>query len=150
MQAEGTSAPDFQLGGFHLGQALAEGPILLVFFKIACPTCQLTMPFLKRLADGAGPGSPRLVTVSQDDAKNTGMFQQRFGPSEAPLLDAAPYPVSNLYGIRNVPSLFLIESDGAISMSVAGFSKAHIESLGARFGVMPFRESEKVPLLRPG
>lgn len=153
MVAEGASAPDFQLGEFHLASALAEGAVLLVFFKIACPTCQLTMPFLRRLADGAldsGANPPRLVAVSQDDAKHTAGFQQRFGPSEPALLDERPYRASNLYGIRNVPSLFLIEADGRISMSVAGFSKAHLEALGERFGVAPFREAESVPALRPG
>ena len=151
MLAEGTSAPDFQLGEWKLSEALRRGPVLLAFFKISCPTCQLTLPFLQRLADRSGPGAPQFVAISQDDAKGTAQFQQRFGPTEPALLDAGPaYRASNLYRIANVPSLFLVESDGRISMAVAGFSKTALERLGQRFGGSPFREEEQVPALRPG
>ena len=151
MLAEGTAAPDFQLGAWKLSEALERGPVLLAFFKIACPTCQLTLPFLGRLASQAGPGAPQLVTISQDDAHGTAQFQQRFGPKEPALLDPAPaYHASNLYRIRNVPTLYLVESDGTISMALSGFSKAAIEALGERFGVVPFREGERVPVLQPG
>jgi peroxiredoxin len=151
MLAEGTGAPDFQLGNWRLSEALRRGPVLLAFFKISCPTCQLTFPFLQRLADQAGLGTPQLAAVSQDDSKGTAQFQQRFGPSGPALLDEAPaYRASNLYQVRNVPTLYLIESDSTISMAVAGFSKAALETLGERFGVTPFREGEQVPVLRPG
>jgi hypothetical protein len=146
MLAEGSSAPDFKIGSWGLREALKNGPVLLVFFKISCPTCQFTMPFLKRLAD-----SMQLVPVSQDDATGTAQFQQRFGPAETALLDSGPvYPVSNLYQIRNVPTLYLIEPDGTISMAVSGFSKTHLETLGQRFGAVPFQPGEQVPSLRPG
>jgi peroxiredoxin len=151
MLAEGTLAPDFQIGSWRLSDALRDGPVLLVFFKITCPTCQFTMPFLQRLANQPGSEAPRLVTISQDDAKGTGQFQQRFGPAAAPLLDAGPsYHTSNLYQIRNVPTLYLIEPDGRISMALSGFSKSHFETLGQRFGAAPFREGEAIPALRPG
>jgi peroxiredoxin len=147
----GSEAPDFQLGGWTLSAALKNGPVLLAFFKISCPTCQLTFPFLRRLADNAAPGAPQLIAISQDDAKGTAQFQQRFGPSEAALLDPGPaYLVSNAYRIRNVPTLYLIEPAGLISMAVAGFSKSHLGALGERFGTLPFREGEHVPSMRPG
>ena len=138
-------APDFQLGSFSLSSALGRGPVLLAFFKISCPTCQLTFPFLRRLSDQAGAGAPQLVTISQDDATGTVQFQERFGPEEPALLDLKPYAVSNLYQIRNVPTLYLIEADGRISMAVAGFSKSHMEKLG-----VAFHEAEHVPAMRPG
>jgi len=145
MLAEGSSAPDFQLGSFSLSSALSRGPVLLAFFKISCPTCQLTFPFLRRLGERAGAGAPQLITISQDDASGTAQFQGRFGPDEPALLDLKPYAVSNLYQIRNVPTLYLIETDGRISMAVAGFSKAHLEKLG-----VVFRQDEPVPAMRPG
>jgi peroxiredoxin len=151
MLAEGSTAPDFQSGGWTLSDALRRGPVLLAFFKISCPTCQLTFPFLRRLADQAGPGAPQLIAISQDDVKGTAQFQQRFGPSAPALLDAPPgYAISNAYQLRNVPSLYLIEPGGRISMAVAGFSKAHLEALGKRFGVETFQAGERVPAMQPG
>jgi peroxiredoxin len=157
MLSEGSAAPDFQLDGWRLKEALSTGPVLLVFFKISCPTCQFALPFVQRLADSCsevkkeGSGeSLTIVAVSQDDAKGTGQFHTHFDIRLKTLLDERPYPVSNLYGLRNVPTLYLIEPDGVISMAVSGFSKAHLESLGARFGGIPFREGESVPAMRPG
>ena len=47
----GVLAPDFTLptvqgGQVSLRQALAKGPVVLVFFKVSCPVCQYALPFL--------------------------------------------------------------------------------------------------------
>ncbi len=154
MLAAGAQAPDIQLPDLNgdqwtLGQALKNGPVVLAFFKIACPTCQMTFPFLQRLADAAP--STLLIAVSQDDASATREFQVRFGVSMPTLLDTPrTYPASNAYQITSVPSLFVVEPDGKISFAVEGFDKAAIEQLGERFGGSPFRETDHVPALRPG
>jgi peroxiredoxin len=146
MLAEGANAPDLTIGEWSLAAALKKGPVLLAFFKIACPTCQLTMPFLDRLSVGG-----QVVAISQDDRTGTDQFRKRFKVATPALLDAGPaYTVSNLYGIRNVPSLFLVEPDGWISMAETGFSKAHLEKLGERFGVPVFHAGEDIPVFRPG
>jgi peroxiredoxin len=157
MLAEGSLAPDFELEGLSLASALKNGPVLLAFFKISCPTCQFAFPFLQRLADRAAPGSPQIVAISQDDARGTKQFADRFGISLPTLHDAAPaYRVSNLYGIRNVPTLYLIEpgspiqTGSRISLAVAGFSRAHFETLAERFGTPVFHPGEPIPALRPG
>jgi peroxiredoxin len=147
MLAEGHLAPDFQLADWRLSDALKTGPVLLAFYKIACPTCQFTLPFLQRLANTQGL---QVVTISQDDARSTGQFAERFGISLPVLLDQAPYPVSNLYGIRNVPTLYLIEPGARIAMAGTGFSRASLQSLAGRFGTQVFREGERVPEMRPG
>jgi len=144
--AEGTIAPDLAIGDWSLAQALGNGPVLLAFFKISCPTCQLAFPYLDRLA-----GASQLIAISQDDRTGTDQFRRRFHVSMPMQLDPGPaYRASNLYGIRNVPSLFLIEPNGVISLAVTGFSKPHLEQLGERFGVPVFRAGEEVPLFRPG
>jgi len=154
MLATGAQAPDIQLPDlnghdWNLAQALKNGPVILAFFKISCPTCQMTFPFLQRLADAAP--STLLIAVSQDDASATREFHDRFGVSMPTLLDTPrTYPASNAYQITSVPSLFVVEPGGKISFAVEGFSKAAIEKLGERFGASPFRESDHVPALRPG
>ena len=156
MLAAGKSAPDVSLedlagGRWSLADALKKGPVLLAFFKISCPTCQLTFPFLQRLADGGGKGAPQLVAVSQDDAAGTAQFHKRFNLSMRTAIDKPrTYPASNAYGISHVPSLFLIEPDGRISVAVEGFSKAHLEKLGERFGAAPFHGDDRVPVMQPG
>ena len=55
MLSVGGKAPDFvlpTLSGIEvsLGEMTRSGPVLLAFFKISCPTCQYTFPFLERLA----------------------------------------------------------------------------------------------------
>jgi peroxiredoxin len=154
MLATGAQAPEIQLPDlsgqhFALTQALKNGPVIVAFFKVACPTCQLTFPFLQRLAD-ASP-STLLIAISQDDASATREFHHRFGVSMPTLLDTLrTYPASNAYQITSVPSLFVVEPDGKISSAVEGFNKAAIEKLGERFGGSPFRETDHVPALRPG
>jgi peroxiredoxin len=130
---------------------LNNGPVLVAFFKVSCPTCQLTFPFLQRLADSHDDNAPRLLAVSQDDASASRGFQNRFGVSMPTVIDVPrSWPASDAYQITSVPSLFLVETDGTISLTSEGFSKAAIESLGERFHVAPFKESDRIPELRPG
>ena len=153
-------APDFDLpaldgGRQKLTEQLAAGPVLLVFFKTTCPTCQLTLPFLDRLGRGRAADAPRVVAISQDDAATTRDFNKRYGISLPMLLDpfagvSARYPASNAYGLTHVPSLFLIGQDRRIISSVTGFDRAEIAKLGARFGVEVFTAGDRVPVYQPG
>ena len=132
-----------------LDELLLNGPAVLAFFKVTCPVCQFTFPFLERLAKG---GSLRVVGVSQDDAESTAEFNREFGVTFSTLLDEEDrrYPASNAFGISSVPSLFLIEPDGKISLASSGFSKRDLEELGRRAGAAPFRQSEYVPEFKSG
>jgi peroxiredoxin len=145
MLAVGATAPDFGLPEF------GSGPVLLAFFKISCPTCQMALPFLERISKGASDTAPRIVAVSQDDQTGTDQFRRRFGISFETVLDTAPaYRASKLYGISSVPSLFLVEGDGRISLASAGFSREDFETIGGRFGVEVFQPGENVPFFKPG
>jgi peroxiredoxin len=146
-----SKAPAFELnslsGGRHsLADLLAEGPVVLVFFKISCPTCQLALPFVDRLARGGG----RLVAISQDEAGGTRQFNASFGIQMETLLDGKGYPASNAYGIESVPTFFQITEDGQIEHSFTGFVKSELEALGRRFGIETFRKDENVPALKAG
>ncbi len=153
----GSPAPDFRLarlggGEISLREQLAHGPVLLTFFKISCPVCQLTLPILERIHAGRKDGLLSLVAVSQDDDASTREFQRHFGVTFPTLLDAeeSGYPVSNAYGISSVPSLFLVEPDGKISWRLEGFGRAPIQSLAERVGVNPYRPGEQVPEWKAG
>ena len=154
MLGTGDRAPVFELEDLRGAvRPAGEGPrpTLLVFFKVSCPTCQFTMPYVERLASGANPDAPEILAISQDDAQNTQQFRERFGLSVPLLLDPGPrYTASNLYRITHVPSFFLVEPDGTISLSFDGFEKGPLEQVAARFGAPLFAESERVPASRPG
>jgi peroxiredoxin len=143
----GAEAPGFSLDGFSLA-GLTE-PVLLAFFKITCPTCQLAFPYLQRLRDRGGP---RIVGISQDGPEGTAEFAGAFGVRFPLVLDpaAAGYAVSNSYGLTHVPSLVLVEPGGRVSWTLEGFGKAELEALAARWGVTLFEAADRVPAFKPG
>ena len=150
----GTFAPDFKLKttdgkDVHLHELLRKGPVVLVFFKVSCPVCQLTLPFLERIRSS---GRLPIFAVSQNDADDTRAFQHQFGVALPTLLDSENdgFRVSNAFGISSVPTLFLVEKDCSVSRVIEGWSKAEIESLGALAGVKPFRTNDSVPDWKAG
>jgi len=148
----GAHAPEFQLPDLKgtertLAGILADGPAVLAFFKVSCPVCQYTFPFLERLQRSA----VQVVGISQDQAGATQEFCREFGITFTTLLDDPKnYAVSNAFAIANVPSLFLIEADGSVAASESGFSRRILETAGRRAGVSVFLPGESVPESRPG
>jgi len=136
--ATGTSAPEFDLRTldgkrFSLREELARGPVVLAFFKVSCPTCQYALPFLERLHKTYGDKGVKLVGISQNDAKETAAFNRQFGVTFPVLLDdISRYPVSNAYGLTNVPSIFWIAQDGEIEVSSVGWVKADFDQINRK------------------
>ena len=133
--AGGAKAPEFELKTldgkqFSLGAELARGPVVLAFFKVSCPTCQYALPFLERLYKAYGQKGVTLLGISQNDAKDTTAFTKQFGVTFPILLDDThTYPVSNAYGLTNVPTIFWIGQDGEIEVSSVGWVKADFEHI---------------------
>jgi len=149
----GKSAPKFSLTTatgekLSLADALTKGPVLAAFFKVSCPTCQFTLPFLERIHETYGQEHFTLWGISQNDAKDTREFIQHFGLRFPVLLDGPGFPVSNQFGLTNVPTLFLISQDGTIQMSSVGFVKADVESSAA--GAAQASKKAATPIFKPG
>ena len=156
----GTRAPDFRLARLSDGGAgpetsladlVAHGPAVLAFFKISCPVCQMTFPFLERIhkaADGALP----IYGISQNEERGTRDFARQFGITFPILLDREDreFPASNAYGISSVPTIFVVERDGTISSVTEGWSRRDVAALGERAGTNPLRPSDNVPELKAG
>src|SRR5215472_2557322 len=109
----GTIAPPFRLedleGKVHSLEELRQGDLLLlVFYHSECPTCGLSMPFIGNLARAVRSERMKIWGVSQDARKETIKFAGIKGLEMPIHIDAEPYPVSEAYGLTNVPSLFLI------------------------------------------
>lgn len=156
MLTPGTAVPAGELeglggGSLRLGQVLRKRDLLLVFFKVSCPTCQLALPFLDRLHRQAAE-QVEVCLVSQDDAAPTAAFIRHFDLQAPAFLDREEmgYPISNAFGIHHVPSLFGINSLGVIEAALHGFHRADYAALAARWGVSLFTPDERVPELVPG
>jgi peroxiredoxin len=155
MLGTGTIAPDFELPRFGGGKqsltaALHHGPVVLVFFKASCPTCQLTLPFLERIRQ-AQRKPFQLVLISQEKENGTHAFHAEFGITALTLLDTIPgYPASNAYEISSVPSLFLIGTDGRIEYAEAGFDREQLRRWGSESGIEMFVESQELPAFQHG
>ena len=150
----GTKAPEFELKTtegkrFSLREELPKGPVVLAFFKGSCPVCQYAFPFLERLHKTYGQKGVTLVGVSQNDLKETLAFNKEFGVTFPVLLDPQEnYPLSNAYGLTNVPTVFWIGQDGEIEVSSVGWVKADFEKVGHKMA-----EARNIPLVsvfKPG
>lgn len=158
----GNPAPKFTLKDldgkqYSLAQALEKGPVVLTFFKVSCPVCKFTLPFVERLAERYGEAGVTFMAVSQDNAGASREFAQTYGLQFPVLVDEAGYPVSNAYGLSMVPTVFLIEPDGTVSVSSMGFNKSDLETIAGELANRQklahepvFRPDESVPVLRPG
>jgi peroxiredoxin len=154
LSESGSRAPEFRLellSGGHttLAEILAGGPALLAFFKISCPVCQMTFPFLERIY---ATGRLHIFGISQNDAADTRDFNTEFGVTFPTLLDSEDdgFPASNDYGISSVPTMFLVEHGGVITQVMEGWRKRDIEGLAAPAAAGLFRPGEYVPEWKAG
>jgi peroxiredoxin len=140
-----------------LAEALAKGPVLAAFFKVSCPTCQFTFPFLERIHEMFGGENFTFWAISQNDTEDTRKFVEKYGVRFPALLDEKGYAASNQFGLTNVPTTFLIAPDGKIEICSVGFSKADLEKIAAaaaRANGKPaaalFKPAEGIPEYKPG
>lgn len=148
----GNTAPEFSLKSldqkeYSLRALLERGPVVAAFFKISCPVCQFTFPFLERLHERYGSIGATFLGISQDDARATKSFASEYGVTFPLVLDADGYPVSNGYGLTNVPTIFLIEPDGRVKVSSMGFDKKDLETIAGELSER--RKMARTPLFRP-
>lgn len=158
----GHSAPAIRLNDTHgkaisLADSLKKGPVVAAFFKVSCPVCQYTFPFLERLHKAYGSERVTILGISQDEAEETLEFLSEYGITFPTLLEHSSYAVSNAYGLTNVPTVLLIGTDGKVIVGGTGFERANLEKisavLGKHLGKPPasvFRSGEDVPDYKPG
>jgi peroxiredoxin len=158
----GETAPEFSLPAldgktYTLASLLERGPVVLAFFKISCPVCQFTFPFLQRIAERFEGKGVSVIGVSQDDVRDTKDFNREYGVKFTTLIDREGYPASNAYNLTNVPTIFLIALDRKIKTECLGFDKAALEKITLeltqheKMAAAPlFRPDEIVPAYKPG
>jgi hypothetical protein len=101
--------------------------------------------------------SGRIVGVGQDPRGALGAFGQEFGMTFSSLPDEAPYDVSNAYGIRTVPTTFLVGSDSTVLDVVESWDREGLNGLSRRLAELtgaPYARisepADGLPPFRPG
>jgi peroxiredoxin len=150
----GTKAPEINLPSldgskFSLQAALKQGPVLAAFYKVSCPICQYTFPFLERLHKAYGDKKNTIVGISQNAQRDTAAFVKEYGVTFRNLLDDPNgYAISNAYGLTTVPSLFLIGQDGQIEITSVGWVKQEVEDINRKLAAA--QATPLPPLFQPG
>jgi peroxiredoxin len=159
----GNLAPGFSLKAldnneYSLSTLMERGPVVAAFFKISCPVCQFTFPFLERLHKRYGGEGATFLGISQDEARSTAKFAKEYEVTFPVLIDDENgYVVSNAYGLTSVPTIFLIDTDGTVRVSCMGFDRNALEQIAATLAEQKkislaalFRPDEVVPANKPG
>ncbi len=90
-----------------------DSPDVLFFYKVTCPTCQLAAPVAERFA-AAVPG--RFVGIGQDPREKLDQFAEELGTSFVTVPDEPPYDLSNAYGVRTVPTVFVLDAGTVVDV----------------------------------
>jgi peroxiredoxin len=130
-------------------------PSLLVFFETDCPTCQLTIPYINRLAQ-ALDGKADVIGISQDGDAATRELVERAPIKFTVVLDR-DLSASREYDPQAVPTLFLIDASGKIARTSVAFDKAELNAIAADMlnsvGAEPFElagRRDGAPETKPG
>lgn len=151
MIGRGARAPTLALspvdGGAEVIDPWNDGPCLLVFFKVTCPTCQMSAPKVSALAESGC----RVVAVGQDPRLVLAEYGRRWDQAVPTVSEAPPYPVSDAYGVEAVPTLVLVGDDGVVLDAVAGWDRQRWNDLSVAAGGGPVSSvDDGLPSYRPG
>ncbi len=125
----------------------------MLFYKVTCPTCQISAPVAERLRAAA---PDRFVAVGQDPPERLREFERQYGVGFETRPDEPPYELSDAYGIRTVPTLFLVRQ-GRIDDLVESWDRDGWNRLAAKLALLAERtpqavswEGDGLPPFRPG
>lgn len=135
------------------GPSVAQNGWVVMFYKVTCPVCQQAAPVAERLYR-AFPD--RFLAVGQDPREKLDQFAEELAITFPAVPDEPPYPLSNAYGIRIVPTLFLLEDDRVVDL-VESWDRDGWNRAGAKLGAMAGSpaealswEGDGLPPFRPG
>ena len=130
----------------------AHRPALIVFGHRDCATTRMTLPFVDRI-HRLRPPDASVVAVFQDDGDSARELIEDLDLALPVLLESDPYPVSAELGLRSVPTLLLVDTEGRIARAAEGFRREELQTLAHAVGMVGplFTEADAgVPARRPG
>ncbi len=153
MLKPGAQAPDFTLKtlvGKPVSLSGLRGRVVLVdFWASWCPPCRLSMPHTQALSDALGRKGLTVVSVNSWDTRAGMQAFLKAHPEYTTtlLFDDAPTAhghreksvASRLYGVRGIPTLYLLDKTGHVAASFIGYDdgdeaclRAEIAALGVK------------------
>lgn len=154
----GEKAKPFELpdkdGYFYSFEDL-QGYRLLVFYKITCGACQLTLPFIEKLHRLYG-NRIFVLGIAQDSEHAVEGFVKTYGLTFPQLIDHPDYTVSIDYHVQVVPTIYLIDPEDTVEFVSHSFVKNELKKLTERLSQiaeLPFEDifaGHHVPELKPG
>ncbi len=106
-----------------LDELKTKGLGFFVFFKVTCPTCQYTLPFLERIYQKIKDTGVPFWGIAQDPRGKALDFAHQYGTTFPYLIDDTPYPVSKMFGISIVPTWYLVDG----SLKVISFGESWVK-----------------------
>lgn len=123
-----------------------DGTKVAIFFKVDCPVCQMSAPKFDEL-EGAYPG--RILAIGQDSGADLAAFSDTFGMDAVPKRsDPPPYALSEAFGVRVVPTMFLLDDADTVVDVVESWDREGFNRITRQLAAAT--EAEFVPLSEEG
>jgi hypothetical protein len=146
------SLPDLEGAERPFLTAWASRPAIFVFGHRDCVTSRMTLPFVDRI-HRRRPPEVSVIAILQDDAESARALRHDLELDLPIRLEADPYPVAAEIGLRSVPTVMLVGTNGLIARSCEGFRRDELEVMAREIGMAGplFTEADAgVPARRPG
>ncbi len=156
-EPEVEGAPDLAVRPWRLADGLAQGPVLLMFVKAGCPTCEYSLPLIDRVYQNYPESRVSLVVLAQERESGARRLIRDGDLHLTVGLDSSPHPIGEAYGVSYVPTFFYIRTDGTIAHAIESFAREELKEINAKIAgedgveALPFfAPDEGVPAFRPG
>jgi peroxiredoxin len=121
------SSKDFSLplfeGGTRTLSALKGSVVFLNFWATWCPPCREEMPAMETLYRRLGEAGLEFLAVDMEEQRKEVEAFIREEDLTFPVALDESGQVSEVYGIRSIPTTFIIDRDGSIIAAVVGSRK---------------------------
>jgi len=131
----GDPAPTFNLpvlasGDRHVGLDNLRGKVVLIdFWASWCGPCRQSLPLYEKLRSELPPADFQIVAVNLDEetADVTSFLEEH--PVNYTILRDPPGNVAKAFGLRWMPSSYLLDRDGVVRLHNVGFKPADMNAL---------------------
>lgn len=138
----GKKAPDFSLSSLDGKQVSLSGyhgkPVLLVFWGMGSPQAKQTMPEVQKVYKGLESSGVVVLGINLDgNSEATAKFVKEHNIS-FPIMAGSEktFKTAMEYGLRNLPTIFVIGKDGTVKGKIIGSKSADaIKTEAAKLGV---------------